>query len=536
MRKILLFVLIALVGFVLLTLLVADRFWGQGSQGGGWLTVKTNVSGQSIIVDGEMFGQTPLDRVSIASGNHFLQITDGWQGTIAVASNKESQIVWNGFSGSGFGYGYIIGFEARLGGLGPQRDHVFVRSEPVGAEVWLGGEQKGSTPLLLEDLSGDSYKVALHKLGYADVSVDVASPRGGVARVEVSMRPALLDQREQLHLDVPVGSGANIVIHGRQEWGGGSPSLGNFNEDWQLIDWQQLALWGVHFGSTSTDLSDTLIGIDSYLRENNNLPGIPFAYLIDEQGVVWEGLGVYDLDYSKIDGMGYGAGDVPVLILDSDGAYENELVRQALSGLRAQLGVSPVSTARQLTALDTLTVPMGEIRTVSVKYQNTSPLVWQDSPRVGEMVLYALTEVGQASDFYLPARWRSISEVSGLPQARILPGETVDWEFQVQAPYYPGDFTTRFGLKDKATGQLVAQSEFTLRMKVEGEVGGILFIQKTPTGSLNVRSGPGLNYALLTTIYPGDKFAWLKNEGDWYQIIMRDGGKGWVSSEYVLRQ
>ena len=53
------------------------------------------------------------------------------------------------------------------------------------------------------------------------------------------------------------------------------------------------------------------------------------------------------------------------------------------------------------------------------------------------------------------------------------------------------------------------------------------------TDHLNVRSGPGLNYEIISTLNKGDLYPVLKEEGEWIQINLNDGQKGWVANYLV---
>ena len=54
------------------------------------------------------------------------------------------------------------------------------------------------------------------------------------------------------------------------------------------------------------------------------------------------------------------------------------------------------------------------------------------------------------------------------------------------------------------------------------------------TDALNVRSGPGVNYDIIETLDKGDLYPILKTEGDWIQINLNDGQKGWVANYLVV--
>lgn len=53
------------------------------------------------------------------------------------------------------------------------------------------------------------------------------------------------------------------------------------------------------------------------------------------------------------------------------------------------------------------------------------------------------------------------------------------------------------------------------------------------SSSLNMRSGPGTNFAIIRTLTLGTEFTVIKKEGDWLQIRLKDGREGWVHSGFV---
>lgn len=56
----------------------------------------------------------------------------------------------------------------------------------------------------------------------------------------------------------------------------------------------------------------------------------------------------------------------------------------------------------------------------------------------------------------------------------------------------------------------------------------------TITGNtLNVRSGPGTSYEVVTGLVKGDTVTKLGQEGDWYRIQTSSGQTGYISSQYA---
>ncbi|QUW22452.1 SH3 domain-containing protein [Sporosarcina sp. Marseille-Q4063] len=53
------------------------------------------------------------------------------------------------------------------------------------------------------------------------------------------------------------------------------------------------------------------------------------------------------------------------------------------------------------------------------------------------------------------------------------------------------------------------------------------------TDRLNVRSGPGLSYGVISTLTKKDKVSILSSHGDWYEIKFK-GKKGWIAKWYTI--
>ena len=53
------------------------------------------------------------------------------------------------------------------------------------------------------------------------------------------------------------------------------------------------------------------------------------------------------------------------------------------------------------------------------------------------------------------------------------------------------------------------------------------------TSSLNVRKGAGTNYSVIATVKSGQKVGVLSSKNGWYNVLLSNGKKGWVSSKYV---
>jgi len=60
-------------------------------------------------------------------------------------------------------------------------------------------------------------------------------------------------------------------------------------------------------------------------------------------------------------------------------------------------------------------------------------------------------------------------------------------------------------------------------------------IKETEFGWLNVRTGPGASYDILTKVYPGESYPLLETSGKWYKIKIDVDRVGWTHSHYIIK-
>lgn len=191
-------------------------------------------------------------------------------------------------------------------------------------------------------------------------------------------------------------------------------------------------------------------------------------------------------------------------------------------------------SAQPVTQLGNLTYTTGERRMVELKWQNTSGYIWKkDGDR---RLVLGLVDSNSRSSLYDPETWRSPQEIGTFSEPQVLPGAISTFKFAFKAPIYTDTITEKFVLREGNGGAVVVGSEFTLNVTVAGEQTNMLTILDTPTGYLNVREGAGLNTPLVTTVFPGEKFGWTSEVNGYIEILMPDGKRGWVTSNYVKKR
>jgi len=79
-----------------------------------------------------------------------------------------------------------------------------------------------------------------------------------------------------------------------------------------------------------------------------------------------------------------------------------------------------------------------------------------------------------------------------------------------------------------------SESETESQASVEEELGKVL-IDQTSLGYLNVREGPGTNYAKIGQAISGEEYVLLEEKDSWYRIRLDESTVGWGSSVYMKK-
>lgn len=529
MRRILFAVLVGLVGLAVV-LFIAGNLIGSTPTGNGMLTITSEPAELPVLIDDSVVGKTPLDKYTLKAGMHLIKIGDTWQENIIVAAKQESFISRDFTLGSSLVSGYAVGYE-KIAGLFRDQRQMVVTSTPPGAVVISGDIELGNTPLVVSDYSNDLTKLTIRLSGYDDLTVEIIGRDGYILRVESALVANPLDNLVKVdttNLELPAESEFVGQVSTRSDWGG--PAINrDDSSSLNLIPWTKIDVFGSSIDSPIT--ADFLRSLDLVARERYSLQGIPFAYIVTDQGSIFEGLGVFDYDFSSMDDFRTDAGIAPVLITGS-ARISDARVRAALGKILAIVRAAPEFSARFVsTEVQKIEIPGGESRVVDLQWVNTSSRVW-DGQALEPSVVLAVKDLNK-SDLYDPESWISPEQIVR-PQGRyVTQGETATFSFRLKAPFYSGTYSEQYQLYSPQEKRFLENTKVELVVSVKGEAETVLIVKDTPTGFLNVRSGPGTNYQLITTVFPGDKFAWVQEQGGWFQIILRDGTKGWITNTYI---
>ncbi|MFT4863409.1 MAG: sulfatase activating formylglycine-generating enzyme [Pseudohongiellaceae bacterium] len=145
-----------------------------------WATVSltTSPSGADVIVDGELFGITPIN-AEILQGKRDV--------TVKLSGHKAWQDDFDIFAGEDFSIPRIE--------LEPADGLVFIQSTPSAASVTVGGEFKGLTPLEIALAPSIRHELTFFKNGYVSAKRTITTAANQESSVNLTLEPVLTSVR-----------------------------------------------------------------------------------------------------------------------------------------------------------------------------------------------------------------------------------------------------------------------------------------------------------------------------------------------------
>jgi hypothetical protein len=370
----------------------------------------------------------------------------------------------------------------------------------------------------------------------------------------------------------------NLVIS-RAEWFA-DDSIFTFTEDYSLPT--KLTIVTIDKKDISSTNYVDIQELYYYFTTRSGLGGLPFRYIVDSNGQVYEGnkfgdeikngiendsiliayiqnsdteLSISSIDSLKsivlqvinkyaispenisIKNLKYSFGDKfrleEIKLVNVSEEWEQDIT-YLKEDLTDEYGPSEISYKLELLEV---TVPTEELEPTSlvdikIKIKNSGDFnVYAGS--TSNVFVTRTNPLDENSLFYISDEWDSLSRVSVLSKSeRLMAGEEKEFTFKIYVPLYPPERSEDFTLIDPM-GNQVADSDFKITLKIKESDASIIEITDTPTGYLNVRNTPGLG-EVLTKVNPGERFIVLDYQNGYYKINA-NGKEGWVVNTYVKR-
>lgn len=306
------------------------------------------------------------------------------------------------------------------------------------------------------------------------------------------------------------------------------------------------------------------------------LPDLPYAYLLDENGIIYQGKSGYIGSNSGIvdgDGViliGYLSNN-PVLTTRAESSLY-EIVEK----LSSEWGISEVSTVRlkinktegsisSLTAeissgelsesvkealknwsgheKDSLAykaeilnleypkeVEIGNRVKVKLSVKNMNDFVWFTNTDP----IYVSVADGEDSEFAINKDWASFTKPVSITDKSILPGESIDLEFEMEAKIMIGEAKESFVVL-KNEDKPFEDSGFDVKLNVTKGNNTLVEVASSEYGFANIRECKWFSCEILDTVDNGAVFILLEEADGWSKIKYGTETEGWVMSRFLKK-
>ncbi|MBP5204337.1 SH3 domain-containing protein [bacterium] len=305
------------------------------------------------------------------------------------------------------------------------------------------------------------------------------------------------------------------------------------------------------------------------------LSNIPYAYLLDENGMIYQGnsnaLGadVGFLDESGVILIGYLSNRSSFTSRAESSLYKvvdeiakrwgiTEVAPVKLTINKSDTTISTISSRADNSEFGTVikdifkdwkgykeedldykaklvsvdyekTMTIGQRSKVTVVIQNNNDFIWftDKSP------IYVSTADGKDSEFAINKKWVSFSRPVGILDKVVKPGESVTLEFEMQGKFSLGDVSEDFVFV-KDNGTVFDNTTFTVTLSVDKGENSLVVVSSPEYGFVNIRSCAGASCNLLDTAEDGEMFILLEStDSGWSKIRFNLDQEGWVATRYL---
>ncbi len=306
------------------------------------------------------------------------------------------------------------------------------------------------------------------------------------------------------------------------------------------------------------------------------LNDIPFNYLIDSSGNVYEGtkggpganpgleggenvvlIGLLDSDSTLtpriqtsltdlVDTLSYKYGikegawsfvDLTIVEKDNERSYlqatqsntsASQMVAQAISGVRWS-AQEHLDYKASITAVDyAKEVEIGQELPVTVTIKNENDFTWF----CDSSFIYLATSDGKDSPYAINSVWESFSRPTHIAEKFVKPGESVEVKFSLLGKSKPAEYKGSF-VFTKDTGTVFEGSGFDVDFNIIAGDNKLVQVVSPEYGFVNIRECRWYSCKKVEVANDGDVFIMSKEEEGWYEIYYKGESKGWVYQKYI---
>ena len=141
------------------------------------LSVSASYEQASVILDGSLVGKTPYESKTLKPGDHTLSLksdSGDYETKIKLVPQAQTAVSREVGTGGSFSSGYTVWMEK----VSSSETLVSVISSPTEATVKLDNEEKGKTPISLNDVNEGNHTIEISKTGYETQAIYLKFKRG----------------------------------------------------------------------------------------------------------------------------------------------------------------------------------------------------------------------------------------------------------------------------------------------------------------------------------------------------------------------
>lgn len=175
-------------------------------------------------------------------------------------------------------------------------------------------------------------------------------------------------------------------------------------------------------------------------------------------------------------------------------------------------------------------IEIGERVNVKLKIRNSNDFVWFTD----KDPIYISVKGGEESDFAINQEWDSFSKPMSISETNILPGETIEVKFNLEARVSLGEAVESFEVL-KFEGRPFQGSEFEIKFNITRGEKQLVQVASPKYNFVNIRDCRWFTCDVLDSADNGEIFILEGEEEGWSRIRFGVDQFGWVSSAYLKK-
>jgi len=175
-------------------------------------------------------------------------------------------------------------------------------------------------------------------------------------------------------------------------------------------------------------------------------------------------------------------------------------------------------------------IPIGERLKVRVKMRNMNDFIWFTD----KDPIYVSVKDGEESEFAINQEWDSFTKPANISDKNILPGETVEVEFNLEAKVFLGEASESFEIL-KFENQPFENSDFEVKFNITRGDKQLVQVNSVRYGFVNIRDCRWYSCEILDSADNGAIFILEGEESGWSRIRFGVDQFGWVNSAYLKK-